>query len=258
MDQRHVLRLRPDSQRRYRRLLPPRSHLRRRPGPSIRPPLREGVRGGASARRTPISSNALRTGNLASRDRFPLFRGFLCETRTPGKEAAGTAPRRPWFRHVMKCHDSSRWPLASLCCAGFRNRQTILSNTFFCTPAFLPEAASPARAGANRRPPKKRFCSYNVPIRAPSTFLRRLRSGFGLGIPLRKGKGRAAAPFFALSGFRRGIRQAGFSGATGAYSGPHPASTSRCRHRRTYRSPSLRLPPRPHRSSPRGTAMSRG
>ena len=258
MDQRHVLRLWADPQRRYRRLLPPRSHSGRRPGPSIRHPLREGVRGGASARRTPISSTALRTGNLASRDRFPLFRGFLCETRTPGKAAAGTAPRRPRFRHVMECHDSSRWPLASLCCAGFRNRQTILLNMFFCTPAFLPEAASPARAGANRRPPKKQFCSYNVPVRASSAFFAPSPFGFRLGIPLRKGKGRAAAPFFALSGFRRGIRQVGFSGATGAYSGPHPVSTSRCRHRRTCRSPSLRLPPQPHRSSPRGTAMSRG
>ena len=56
--------------------------------------------------------------------------------------------------HVMKCHDSSRWPLPSLCCAAVRNRQTILSNTFFCTPAFLPEAALPARGAANRGPPQ--------------------------------------------------------------------------------------------------------
>ena len=196
MDEQHVLRLRPDSQRRYRRLLPPRSHSGRRPGPSIRHPLREGVRGGASARRTPISSTALRTGNLASRDRFPLFRGFLCETRTPGKAAAGTAPRRPRFRHVMECHDSSRWPLASLCCAGFRNRQTILLKMFFCTPAFLPEAASPARAGANRRPPKKQFCSYNVPVRASSAFFAPSPFGFRLGDSSAKGEGPRRRPFF--------------------------------------------------------------
>ena len=65
------------------------------------------------------------------------------------------------------------------------------------------------RAAANRRPPKKRFCSFNVPVRASSAFLRRVRSGSGLGIPLRKGKGRAAAPFFAFSGFRRTILRRG-------------------------------------------------
>ena len=65
--------------------------------------------------------------------------------------------------------------------------------------------AGPDRA--NRRPPKTQFCSYNVPVRMSSICLRRLRPGSGLGLPLRKGKDRAAAPPFAFSGFRRGILQ---------------------------------------------------
>ena len=53
--------------------------------------------------------------------------------------------------------------------------------------ALLLKVAGP---GGNR-PPKKRFCSYYVPVRVSSPLLRRLRPGLGLGIPLRTGQGRA-------------------------------------------------------------------
>ena len=57
-----------------------------------------------------------------------------------------------------------------------------------------PAAAAPVSKGAGpggNRPPKNRFCSYNVPMRMSSAFSRRLRPGSGLGGPLRTGQGRA-------------------------------------------------------------------
>ena len=51
----------------------------------------------------------------------------------------------------MKCHDSSRWPLPSLCCAAVRNRQTILSNTFFLHTGL---SARSCIAGPGRRKPR--------------------------------------------------------------------------------------------------------
>ena len=53
--------------------------------------------------------------------------------------------------------------------------------------ALLLKVVGPGR----NRLPKKRFCSYNVPVRMSSPLLRRLRPGSGLGISLRMGQGRA-------------------------------------------------------------------
>ena len=76
---------------------------------------------------------------------------------------------------------------------------------FFCTrPSVRSRTAGPD--SANRRPPKTHFVHImflygcqaffgGVAVRVPAW-----------GFPLRKGKGRAAAPCFAFSGFRRGIR----------------------------------------------------
>ena len=90
----------------------------------------------------------------------------------------------------------SPWPprLRRIPCA-VRTRQTVLSSTFFLHPPapFRSRAAGPDSA-VNRRPApplKKRFCSDNVPVQASSSFLRRLRPGSGLRVPLRKGQGHA-------------------------------------------------------------------
>ena len=100
------------------------------------------------------------------------------------------------FAHVMKCHDSSRWPLLSLCCAGFRNRQTILSNTFFLHTGL----SAPSRiAGPGRRkpPPAEKAilfiqcsCACVKRFFAPSPF------GFRLGDSSAKGEGPRRRPFF--------------------------------------------------------------
>ena len=112
------------------------------------------------------------------------------------------------IRRHAPCSLTGAAPSSPFPCAAVRNRQTILSTMFFCTSASLSEAAPPARTAANR-PPKTQFCSYNVPMRMSSAFRRHFRSGSGVERPLRKGKGRAAGPSFALSGFRGAI---GFSG----------------------------------------------
>ena len=84
---------------------------------------------------------------------------------------------------------------------------------FFCTrPSVRSRTAGPD--SANRRPPKTHFVHImflygcqaffgGVAVRVPAW-----------GFPLRKGKGRAAAPCFAFSGFRRGTRFSG--GSAGA------------------------------------------
>ena len=151
-----------------------------------------------AARPRLISSSILRK---APRLSFSRFSGFLCETRTPGKAAAGTARRRMGdgrgFRHVMKCHVPPRFVAAGLSpfTAG-RVGQTILYTMFFA-PALPSEAAPPART-AQTAARRKRilfiYCSYASVKR----ILRRRRSGSGLGISPAKGQGPRRRPMFRL------------------------------------------------------------
>ena len=171
-----------------------------RPSPSFRPerPLCRGVacpepvEGEESRRRLPVLALEVEPGSL---------RSLRSVGMTVGKWGGGS---ENCVCHVLSCfvmfgHDSPRWPPCSLSAAApsspfpcaVRTRQTVLPNTFFLHPPLRFEAAPPDRTAANRRPPKKRFCSYNVPVRASSSFLRRRRSGSGLRIPLLKGQGRA-------------------------------------------------------------------
>ena len=83
----------------------------------------------------------------------------------------------------------------------FRNslRQTVLYTCVFLHAGLSARSrtAAPDRTTANR-PPKKRICSYNVPIRRrQATFCRRLRPGSGSGIPLRKQQGPRRRPLFS-------------------------------------------------------------
>ena len=174
-----------------------------RPSPSFRPerPLCRGVacpepvEGEESRRRLPVLALEVEPGSL---------RSLRSVGMTVGKWGGGS---ENCVCHEMSCfvmfgHDSPRWPPCSLSGAApsspfpcaVQTRQTILSNVFFLYPPLRSKPrrrpGSPQTAG-RRRPPKKRFCSYNVPVRASSSFLRRLRPGSGLRIPLRKGQGRA-------------------------------------------------------------------
>ena len=174
-----------------------------RPSPSFRPerPLCRGVacpepvEGEESRRRLPVLALEVEPGSL---------RSLRSVGMTVGKWGGGS---ENCVCHEMSCfvmfgRGSPRWPPCSLSGAApsspfpcaVRDRQTVLPNTFFLHP---PRRSKPRRrtgppqTAGRRRPPKKRFCSYNVPVRASSSFLRRLRSGSGLRIPLRKGQGRA-------------------------------------------------------------------
>ena len=93
--------------------------------------------------------------------------------------------------------------------------------------ALLLKGAGP---GGNR-PPKK-FCSYNVPVRVSSSFLRRLRPGSGLRIPLLKGQGRAR---------RERVRYSERpEGGIGARSSPSKTPSTTPRRARIRRSPTRR------------------
>ncbi len=175
-----------------------------RPSPSFRPerPLCRGVacpepvEGEESRRRLPVLALEVEPGSL---------RSLRSVGMTVGKWGGGS---ENCVCHEMSCfvmlgHDSPRWPPCSLSAAApsspfpcaVRTRQTILSNTFFCTRLSVSKprrrTGSPQTAG--RRRPQKRFCSYNVPVRASSSFLRRLRllaaspSGFRLAGSSAKG-----------------------------------------------------------------------
>ena len=75
----------------------------------------------------------------------------ISKLRLEGRIPENTAPG---FAHVMKCHDSLRWLLPSLCGAAARAKQTSLYTMFFCTFALPSEAASPAgtaQTAARRR-----------------------------------------------------------------------------------------------------------
>ena len=83
----------------------------------------------------------------------------------------------------------------------------------FLHPPFRPK---PHRRPGRRKPPpaENAFCSYIVLMRVSSVFCGVAVRVPAWGFPLRKGKGRAAAPCFAFSGFRRGTRFSG--GSAGA------------------------------------------
>ena len=173
-----------------------------RPSPSFRPerPLCRGVacpepvEGEESRRRLPVLALEVEPGSL---------RSLRSVGMTVGKWGGGS---ENYVCHEMSCFvmsgfDSPRWPPCSFSAAApsspfpsaVRTRQTVLSNAFFLHPPLRSKPRrrpGPPQTAGRRRPPK-RFCSYIVPVRTSSSFLRRLRPGSGLGIPLRKGQGRA-------------------------------------------------------------------
>ena len=113
------------------------------------------------------------------------------------------------FAHVMKCNDSSRWPLPSLCCAArlrhsrvppSRIDRLFYISCFFCTGLSVrSHIAGPDRrkqpAGAARR--GKQICSYNVLLRASSSFF--------CGVSVRARWAKGAQPF-SRSAHRHGRR----------------------------------------------------
>ena len=181
--------------------------------PAAAPDACPGLRSGWRDRRGGFQTLPYNAGRMPKRYPARRRRPALVVRAEPGSlhslrsvEMTGSGDRVPACREmscfVMFGRDSPRWPPCSLSAAApsspfpcaVRTRQTILSNAFFLHPPLRSKPRrrpGPPQTAGRRRPPKKRFCSYNVPMRASSSFLRRLRPGSGLRIPLLKGQGRA-------------------------------------------------------------------
>ena len=117
----------------------------------------------------------------------------------------------------LRCHEMS-CSVTIRCCRAFavyrrpgRTDHSIYH--VFLHPPFRPK---PHRRPGRRKPPpaENAFCSYIVLMRVSSVFCGVAVRVPAWGFPLRKGKGCAAAPCFAFSGFRRGTRFSG--GSAGA------------------------------------------
>ena len=150
-------------------------------------------------------SPAICAGSACRSSAFPRPMPGCC--RAEGAAASICARRRPGVRGfrssgVPACQEMSCFVMFGPFRPGLPIRQTGPYTMFFSHSNRLSGArqnAGPAAAAlllkvagpGGNRPPKKRFCSYNVLMRLSSSLLRRLRPGSGLGIPLRTRQRRA-------------------------------------------------------------------
>ena len=98
-------------------------------------------------------------------------------------------------------HDSPRRPLCPLCAAApppMLLCNAVRENRLFCTPCFFAHCPFHPKPHCRPRPPKKRFCSYNVPVRVSRNFLAS-PFGFRLGdSPAKGARPRLRPPLYLI------------------------------------------------------------